>query len=75
MLSIDECRKILNEASAPGVEYTPEEAERLRGILYEIARIDLHAQHATTPAPHDAHRDETPPPGLTLYKGINGRAG
>ena len=76
MLSIDECQRILNEASAPGVEYSLEEADRLRSILYQIAKIALQAQRDEDQSyDEDEPAPSKPQTSLTLYKGLNGRAG
>lgn len=55
MLSIEACRKILTDAN-PDRTWTDEDIERLRGALYEVARLAL-----TLPHPDEAH-DRTPDP-------------
>ena len=67
MLSIVRCRQILNEDAHQGAEYSLEEAELLRGILYQIAR--MHLKVIRTPIDTDNE------PSLTLYKGVYGRTG
>ncbi len=77
MLSIEECQRILNESSPPGVAYTRQEAARLRTVLYALARLNLKldsdAYHEKPSS--DASSQPRPAPGLTLHTGINGRAG
>ena len=52
MLSIKECRKILTDAN-PDRAWSDEDIERLRGALYEVARLAL-----SLPSPDENH--ETP---------------
>ena len=77
MLSIEECQRILNESSPPGVHYSRREAARLRAVLYAIVRFDLKPDsdaYHEKPSP-DASSQPRPAPGPTLHKGLNGRTG
>jgi len=65
MLSVERCQQILNDNAPPSVSYTRQEAERLRSVLYLIARIELDRPR------HDEDADESP----ALYPRLYRRAG